>query len=200
MLDGYLRPLIDPPLAVAGRRLAIIGVPANAITLAGLAIGLCAVPAMAERHDELALLAIQVNRLVDGRDGAVARYAGLSDFGGYLDIVCDMIFYGAVVFGFALAQPTDAPWAALLLLSFLGTSASFLAWAIVAAKRGLQTQAQGRKSFFYSFGLIEGTETVAFLVLICIVPQHFAVLAAIFAALCGVTVLGRVASAWRAFG
>jgi hypothetical protein len=110
-----------------------------------------------------------------------------------------MIFYGAVVFGFALAQPPNAFWAALLLLSFIGTGTSFLAWAIVAAKRGLQTQAQGRKSFFYSLGLIEGTETVAFLVLICVVPQHFVVLAAIFAVLCGITVLGRVASAWSTF-
>jgi len=199
MLDRYLRPLIDPPLAVAGRRLAGIGVSANAVTVVGLAIGLCAVPALAERRYDLALLAILVNRLLDGLDGAVARHTRLTDFGGYLDIVSDMIFYGAVVFGFALAQPSNAIWAALLLLSFIGTGASFLAWAIVAAKRGLQTQAQGRKSFFYSLGLIEGTETVAFLVLICIVPQHFAALAAIFAVLCGLTVLGRAASALETF-
>jgi phosphatidylglycerophosphate synthase len=199
MLDRYVRPLIDRPLALAGSAIAALGVPANAVTVVGLLIGLTAVPALAAQRYELALLAVVINRVFDGLDGAVARRVGLSDFGGYLDIVADMIFYGAVVYGFALAQPGNAAWAALLLVSFLGTSSSFLAWAIVAAKRGLETQAQGRKSFFYSFGLIEGTETVAFLIAICIVPHYFVVLAAIFAGLCAFTVLGRVIGAYRTF-
>ncbi len=199
MLDRYLRPLIDRPLALAGRAIAGTGIPANAITIIGLVVGLTAVPALALQRYDLALIAIIANRLCDGLDGAVARRTSLSDFGGYLDIVCDMIFYGAVVYGFALAQPQNAPWAALLLVSFLGTSSSFLAWAIIAAKRGIETETQGQRSFFYSFGLIEGTETVAFLILICIVPQRFALLAMIFAALCAITVLGRVIGAYRAF-
>jgi phosphatidylglycerophosphate synthase len=36
----------------------------------------------------------------------VARRTGLSDFGGYLDIVCDFVFYAAVPLGFALADPS----------------------------------------------------------------------------------------------
>lgn len=199
MLDRYLRPLIDRPLALAGGVLAATGISANAITLLGLLIGLLSVPALALQRYDLALLAVIGNRLSDGLDGAVARRTRLTDFGGYLDIVVDMIFYGAVVFGFALAQPANALWAALLLVSFMGTSSSFLAYGILAAKRGLSTEAQGKKSFFYSAGLIEGTETAGFLVLICILPQHFALLAQLFAALCGVTVLGRVAAAYAAF-
>ena len=199
MLDRVMRPLIDRPLNAAGRAIAIVGIPANAVTIIGLVVGLLALPALAAQRYDLALLAVIANRMADGLDGAVARHHGLSDFGGYLDIVGDMIFYGAVVFGFALARPQDALWAALVLLSFLGTSSSFLAWAIMAAKRGQQTERYGRKSFFYSFGLIEGTETAAFLVLICLVPQHFAVLAQIFAGLCGLTVLQRIALARRSF-
>jgi len=199
MLDPLARRLVDRPLEAIGRRIAAAGVSANAVTLGGLALGLLALPALAAQRYELALLAVLANRLSDGLDGAVARHSRLSDFGGYLDIVCDMIFYGAVVLGFALARPQDALWAALLLTSFLGTSSSFLAWAILAAKRGQDSVARGRKSFFYSAGLIEGTETAAFLVLICLVPQHFAVLAQIFAALCGLTVLQRIAMAYPSF-
>lgn len=199
MFDRFLRPLIDRPLALAGRGLATIGLPADAITLAGLAVGLLVVPALAVQRYDLALVGVLVNRLCDGLDGAVARHRGLSDFGGYLDIVADMIFYGATVFGFALADTANGVWAALLLTSFMGTSASFLAFGILAAKRGLQTEALGRKSFFYSTGLIEGSETAAFLVLICILPQHFAVLSAAFAALCWLTVLQRVMVARRSF-
>ncbi|MEO8559291.1 MAG: CDP-alcohol phosphatidyltransferase family protein [Rhodospirillales bacterium] len=199
MLDRFLRPLIDRPLALAGNAIAATGMSANAVTMIGLSIGLLAVPALAAQRYDLALVAIIANRLSDGLDGAVARCQGVSDFGGYLDIVADMIFYGAVVFGFALAQPGNALWAALLLASFLGTSSSFLAYAALAAKRGLSTEAQGKKSFFYSAGLIEGSETVIFLVLICLVPQHFALLAQIFAALCGIAVLGRIAAAYASF-
>jgi phosphatidylglycerophosphate synthase len=199
MLDRFLRPLIDRPLAVAGNAVAAAGLSANAVTIGGLLVGLLAVPALAMLRYDLALVAIVANRLSDGLDGAVARRNGLSDFGGYLDIVSDMIFYGAVVWGFALAQPASALWAALLLVSFMGTSSSFLAYGILAAKRGISTEAQGQKSFFYSAGLIEGTETAVFLALICILPQHFALLAQIFAALCGLTILQRIAAAYRDF-
>lgn len=199
MFDRFLRPLIDRPLAVAGRGLASTGLPANAVTVTGLAVGLLAVPALAAQRYELALLAVLLNRLCDGLDGAVARRKGLTDFGGYIDIVADMIFYGAVVFGFVLADPANGVAAGLLLVSFMGTSASFLAFGILAAKRGLQTDALGRKSFFYSTGLIEGSETAAFLVVVCLLPQHFAVLAFAFAALCGLTVAQRIVVAWRSF-
>ncbi|MCA3558459.1 MAG: CDP-alcohol phosphatidyltransferase family protein, partial [Rhodobacter sp.] len=40
MLDARMRRLIDPPLTGAGLWLAGLGVSANALTLAGLALGL----------------------------------------------------------------------------------------------------------------------------------------------------------------
>ncbi|MGE0659694.1 MAG: CDP-alcohol phosphatidyltransferase family protein [Reyranellaceae bacterium] len=199
MLDRFARVLIDPPLNRAGRALARLGVSANAVTVLGLGIGLLCVPALLVERYDLALACIAANRLCDGLDGAVARARGLSDFGGYLDIVGDMLFYAAVVFGFALARPENAVPAAMLLFAFMGTSASFLAWAIVAAKRGLETSAQGRKSFFYSAGLVEGTETILFLVAFCLFPAHFPLLATICAVLCAITVAGRIVAAARDF-
>ena len=46
MFDAHLRPLIDPPLNALGRRLAAWGVGANAVTLAGLALGIGAAVAI----------------------------------------------------------------------------------------------------------------------------------------------------------
>lgn len=193
MFDPALRRLIDPPLNRAGTWLAARGVSANGLTLAGLGVGLLAVPLLACGHYAGALAVILINRLVDGLDGAVARHSQTTAFGGYLDIVCDMAFYAAVPFGFALAEPGNAVWACLLLASFLCTGGSFLGRAVLAAQRGENDDgARGRKSFFHSAGLIEGSETIAAFVLFCLLPSAFAWLAGIFALLCLWTAAGRV--------
>jgi phosphatidylglycerophosphate synthase len=146
----------------------------------------------------LALLAILLNRLFDGLDGAVARHSRPSAFGGYLDIVCDMVFYAAVPVGFALAWPANAVWACLLLASFLCTSATFLGRAILAAQRGEpDAGARGRKSFFHSAGLIEGSETIFAFVLFCLFPSVFPWLAGVLALLCFWTAAARVIEGFR---
>src|SRR5262245_23042370 len=118
MLDAAMRRFVDPPLDRLARVAAAQGVPANAITLVGLAIGLAVVPLLAVESYAGALVVIGLNRLADGLDGAVARRGTPSDLGGYLDIVGDFIFYAAVPFGFALARPENALPAAFLTLSF----------------------------------------------------------------------------------
>jgi phosphatidylglycerophosphate synthase len=200
MLDAYMRRVIDPPLDLVGRRLARAGIPANAVTVAGFVVGLLAIPLLAAQWYGPALAAILVNRLADGLDGAVARHAALTDFGGYLDIVCDFIVYGGVAFGFALARPENAVPAAFLILSFVGTGTSFLAFAIVAAKRGLSSEARGRKSLYYLGGLTEGTETIVAFTAFCLFPGAFPTLAYIFGALCWLTTVARIAAARRSFG
>jgi phosphatidylglycerophosphate synthase len=193
MFDPAMRPLIGPPLERAGAWLAARRVSANTVTLTGLAIGLLVLPCLAYQQYEAALVVILVNRVCDGLDGAIARRAGPTAFGGYLDIVCDAVFYAAVPFGFALADPRNGLWAALLLGTFVCTMTSFLGRAIVAAKRGeADDGARGRKSFFYAAGIIEGTETIAAFVLFCLLPSHFPLLAGIFSALCLWTVVARV--------
>jgi len=200
MLDAALRRVIDRPLDAAGRGLARCGIPANAVTVSGFAVGMAAVPALACGRYDLALAAILMNRLADGLDGAVARAVGPTDLGGYLDIVLDFLFYSAVVFGVALARPDEAVWAAFLIFSFVGSGSSFLAYAIIAAKRGVTTADRGRKSLFYLGGLAEGSETIAAFMLICLFPELFPWIAGIFGAMCWVTTAGRIGQAVRSFG
>lgn len=200
MLDARMRQLIDPPLNRAGRWLAGLGVTANAVTLAGLAFGLIMAGMIAAGYGVLALLPLALGRLADGLDGAVARATARTDFGGYLDIACDFLFYGAVPLAFVIRDPSGNGLAgAFLLTSFYVNGASFLGYAILAEKRGIETRAQGEKSLYFSAGLLEGTETIAFFALICVMPGAFAVLAYVFGVLCFATAVSRVLLARRAF-
>jgi phosphatidylglycerophosphate synthase len=199
VLDSLARRLIDKPLSAAARPLAAAGIGANAVTVAGFLFGLGAAAAIACELYLFGLALLLANRLADGLDGAVARLKGATDFGGFLDILLDFLVYNALAVGFALAQPVNIVPALFLLLSFVGTGTSFLAYAILAAKRGLAHERQGRKSFYYLSGLAEGSETLLFFSLACLLPQHFPLLAWIFAGLCLLTTLGRTAQAWRDF-
>jgi len=199
MFDAALRRVIDPPLNRAGAWLARAGLGADGVTIGGFVVGLAAVPLIATEHYWAGLAAILLNRLADGLDGAVARHRGPTDLGGYLDIVLDFLFYAAVPFAFALARPDNALAAAFLILSFVGTGSSFLAYAIVAAKRGLKTRRRGRKAFYYLGGLTEGAETIALFATICAYPPAFPWLAWIFGGLCWVTTATRIAAARRDF-
>ena len=200
MLDGVMRRLVSPPLERAGAALAARGVGADQVTLAGLAAALAMGAAVATGHFALALACLVLSRIADGLDGAVARHSRLSDFGGILDIVCDFAFYAAVPVGFALVDGAAcAVPAVVLLASFYLNAASFLGFAAVAAKRGMQTTIRGPKSLYFTTGLAEGTETIAVFVAMLIWPRAFAPLAYGFAALCLVTCLARVALARKVF-
>lgn len=200
MLDARLRRSIDPLLDRLGRPLAARGIGANEVTLLGFAAGLGAVPTLAAGAYGLALALILTGRLLDGIDGAVARASSPTDFGGFLDIVCDFIVYAAVPFGFALSDPENALAATFLAVSFMGSGSSFLAYAVLAAKRGVTTEIRGRKSFYYLGGLTEGFETILCFTLMCLMPSAFVPIAWIFGTMCWVTTLTRVLAARDAFG
>jgi hypothetical protein len=100
---------------------------------------------------------------------------------------------------FVWMEPQNAASGAFLLASFYFNGASFLGYAILAEKHGLETKAQGIKSLYYSNGLLEGTETIVFFVLLCLFPSAFPVLAWIFGGLCFVTATLRIWGASRLF-
>lgn len=196
MLDPLLRPLIDVPLLVMGRRLRAWSLSANAITWAGFGLGIGCMIAVASGSFGIALLLLLANRLADGLDGAVARLDGVTDLGGFLDITLDFIFYSGFVFAFAVHDPqANGLAAAFLVFSFIGTGSSFLAFAIMAARRGLATERRGKKSLYYLGGLTEGSETIGLFILLCLWPSAFPLAAWIFGLLCWITTASRIAQA-----
>ena len=195
MLDPFMRRLIDPPLtgvaAIWPRR-----VSANQITIFGFVLGVGCFLAIATNSLTAALILLGLNRLADGLDGAVARAQSPSELGAYLDIVTDFALWGLLPIGFIILDSDNSVAAAVLLSSFSMSMTVFLAFAIMAEKRGLETDAQGRKSFFYVAGLAEGTETIAFFAIVIIWPGAFIPAAFIYAGIVYLSVIGRVASSY----
>ncbi len=201
MLDRAAQALIAPALGWAAGALARRGVAADAITLAGFALGLVGAVCIGTGHPQIGLLWLLASRLADGLDGAVARLTKPTDRGAFLDITLDFAFYASVPLAFALADPhANALAAAVLLAAFIGTASSFLAFAVLAERRGLASLAYPHKGLYYLGGLTEATETLACFVAMCLWPAAFAALALGFAALCGLTWLARLQAGWLVFG
>ncbi len=200
MFDRRLQPVIKAVFAAPARVLAANGVSADALTLIGFTVGLAGAGCLASRAYLSALLLLMVNRIFDGLDGAVARLTGPTDRGAFLDIALDFFVYASVPFGFAVADPPDNALAACaLLLGFMGTATSFLAFAIVAERRGLTSLAFPQKGIYYLGGITEGAETIAFFVAMCFLPAWFSRLAWVFTVLCLITAATRWFWGWRAF-
>lgn len=200
MFDSRIRRAIDPTLNALGAAIARAGITADAVTFTGGACGAAAGVCAAYGAFPLAVSFLLASRAADGLDGAIARAHGeKSDLGGYLDIVCDYVFYTSIPLGMAAARPEFALPAATLLAGFLLASSSFLGFAAIAEKRGMSTTAQGEKSIYYLAGLAEGAETIAVLLASLLFPTWFPWLAYGFAGVCAVTVVGRVMSARRLF-
>lgn len=200
MFDRALNAALQRPLKSMASALVRSGWRADQVTWLGFALGLLAVPLIALGHAPWALLAMALNRLADGLDGAIARLTQPTDRGAFLDISLDFLFYASIPLAFALADPANnALAAAVLIYSFIGTAGTFLAFAVLAAKRGLSSTAFAGKGFYYLGGLTESFETLLVFTLMCLWPTWFAALAYGFAALCALTTVTRIVAGIRTF-
>lgn len=199
MLDAKITPLIKGLLTPFVVLLDKCKITPDQLTLTGFMVGLAVIPLLAMQHWQLALAVIVFNRVLDGLDGQLARYQKVSSSaGGFLDISLDFLFYAAVPLGFALADPKgNALPAAILLVSFIGTGSSFLAFAIAAEKYQIERPQFKYKSFYYLQGLTEGTETILIFIAFCIWPEYFPIMAIVFAILCFITVITRIFGGYK---
>jgi len=199
MFDVALRRLVDPALIRVAAWAAGARISANALTISGAGLGLGAAFCIAHSHFAAALALIVLNRIFDGLDGAIARINGPTELGGYLDILCDYVFYLSVPVAFAWIDPANQIPALILVASFTLTAVSFLAFAAIAARQPTDGGTHGPKAFIYSTGLMEGGETIAFFLLFCLFPTFFPTVAIVFAALCLLTVVQRMVLAAKSF-
>lgn len=202
MLDRVLIVWLRPVLERGARALRSVGVThADHVTWLGFVLGAACAVAIALGAYTEGLALMLASRLCDGLDGALARLTRPTDRGAFLDITLDFLFYASVPLAFAIAEPaTRALPAAVLLAAFIGTASSFLAFAALAQRRGLTSEAYPRKGIYYLGGLTEASETLICFLLMCLWPQHFAWWAYGFALLCALTIVTRLAAGWRAFG
>ncbi len=200
MIDRYALHMLSPFIDKAAKRLHGWGYTADQITFLGFGLGLLAAGLIAFGAMTLAIIPLLLSRACDGLDGTLARLHDASDRGAFLDISLDFIFYAAIPLAFAVADPlANGLAAAVLLAAFVGTGTSFLAYAVIAEKRGLKSTAYPSKSIYYLGGLTEGTETIGCFLIMCWWPEHFAVIAYVFAGLCTLTTAMRIFAGTKAF-
>jgi len=193
MLDRHVVPILKAPLRRIAVQLHKFDVTADAVTMVGFVVGMLAVAALAWGFFTIALLLLLLSRIADGVDGEMARLTEATDAGAFLDIVLDFVFYAMFPLGFALYNPDEnALAAALLVASFVGTGASFLAFDSFAQRRTFKHPNFSYKGFYYLNGLAEGTETIITFVLMCLFPEYFVVIASVFALVCVVTAINRI--------
>lgn len=199
MIDRWALALLRPGLEAGARVLVRAGAGADAVTWTGFAIGLGAAVCIAHQAFLIGLALLLLSRLLDGLDGAVARLTQPTDRGAFLDITLDFLFYASIPLAFAWADPArNALAAATLLAAFVGTGSTFLAFAVLAERRGLTSAAYPSKGLYYLGGLTEATETLLVFAAMCLWPAAFPWIAAVFAGLCVLTVFTRLWFGWRA--
>jgi phosphatidylglycerophosphate synthase len=187
-----LRPALDVPAGWLDAR----GVSPGAVTVLALVVGIGACVAAGLAAWPAALVLWLVNRTLDGLDGPLARRRGPTDLGGLQDLVADFVVYGGFVVGVAVAIPGARVACCALLAAYLLNTVAQLSFASLVEKRRLAFGDE--RSLRLTPGLTEGTETIGAYVMLCLFPQHAAVVAWVFTGMVLITVGQRLALARRA--
>ena len=175
------------------------GVDPNWVTLLGLTLAFLCFVVISYGLFYLGLILILINRFLDGLDGSLARLGTPRKFGAFFDITSDFVFYALIPLGFAIFSPYEnALPTAFLMAAFYVNGSSFLAEAIIIEKYNIKID-RADKGFFYSFGLIEGFETICFFLFICLFPNVYANAAYIFFTLTLLTHVIRVFKSFKRF-
>ena len=199
MIDKELNKYTSSHLNRIANTLYERGVEPNWVTLLGLALAFLCFVALSYGLFYLGLILILINRFLDGLDGSLARLGTPRKFGAFFDITSDFAFYALIPLGFAVFSPHEnALPTAFLLAAFYVNGSSFLAEAIIIEKYNIKID-QADKGFFYSFGLIEGFETICFFLFICLFPNAYANAAYIFFTLTLLTHAIRVFKSFKRF-
>lgn len=163
MMDHVMRATIAPAVNAGAGYLRRLGVRPNQLTAAGVLLGLGSAVLAANAVWFAAGAVWLLSRLFDGLDGALARSTPRTEhdreLGGYFDIVADFVVYGSFVVGCAIGQPDARTACLVLLLTYYVNGTTFFAMSSIAERRGIDVDDASR-TFRFSRGLAEGTETI----------------------------------------
>jgi len=176
---------------------------ATQLTLAGLFCGFVSFFLFCFDLPELGQLFWWLNRLFDGIDGEVARVSkSESDFGAYLDIICDFSVYAILPIGIVFGQ-SDVSREGFLALGFLEgayfvNAGSLFLLSSIVEKRGFGRKVTGEKtSVSFPRGIIEGGETMVFYFLFIMFRDQVTFLFTLFGSLVTLTILHRLHWAYK---
>ena len=192
MFDRQIQKYTQKPLRYIAK-LFLKFISPNHMTLIGFSFGVLMCLFIIVDQYLMAIIFLFLNRLSDGLDGTMARLQTPTPLGGYLDIVLDFLIYGGFVLSFGITEQNNTLLSMVLLFSYIGTGSTFLAKAAILpslTKQNLNEEIP--KSFHYAVGLVEGTETIVFIVLCLLFPNMFIYFSFIFIILCLITIVFRI--------
>ena len=192
MFDRQIQKYTQKPLQYIAK-LFLKFISPNHVTLIGFSFGLLMCLSIIIDQYLMAIIFLFLNRLSDGLDGTMARLQNPTPLGGYLDIVLDFLIYGGFVLSFGITEQNNTLFSMILLFCYIGTGSTFLAKAAILpslTKQNLNEEIP--KSFHYAVGLVEGTETIVFMVLCLLFPNLFIYFSFIFIILCLITIVFRI--------
>ncbi len=196
MIDNYFRARLPIYLEPIVRLLKRGRIHPHWLTLGGLVLATASTVLIAYDHLLAALLLWWIGRACDCLDGLLARASGKTTaLGSYLDIVCDMAAYSAVILGFWWRNPEFAGQGLLILFFYVLCITSALALGM--QEQGLKLPPRDNRGLRLGAGLAEGGETSLMYSAFCLFPMQLDVLANLWMLLLLITVLSRTLHASR---
>ena len=190
MIDQYFVKIIKPFLEMAASPFYKFGINANYISLFGLSMSFLSFYLILKDLNITALFVFLLGRILDGVDGIIANKTRITEFGGFIDIVFDLISYSLVPLAFILKDNSNAIFGSILLTTFFGTSSTFFGIAIFENNKFIKRNPE--KSFFHVGGFMGGSITIFFLSLMFIFTENFNLIALIFSVLCILGTIERI--------
>jgi phosphatidylglycerophosphate synthase len=170
-----------------------MGVGADALTVAGMLVGLAAAAMVAAGHPVAGFAVLWLSGLIDAADGTLARLTSATPLGAILDITFDRVVELSVIAALAWLHP-DARFEMVILAGVIAVAMS-LFLSIGAALRNTSA-----KSFHYAPGLGERTEAFICLSLMILDQERLVLWTWVFVGVIVFTMGQRLVHVRRALG
>ncbi len=190
MLDTNARKYVQPLLDAVARTCLRLGFSANALTVAGMLVGVAAAALVWVNYAIAGAVVLWLSGLVDAADGTLARMTKPSPLGAILDITFDRVVEIAVIMALASSHPD----ARLLLVTLAGIIAIAMS---LFLSIGAAVSNKSVKAFHYAPGLGERTEAFICLTLMILDSARLEFWTWVFISVIVFTMAQRLYHAWR---
>jgi phosphatidylglycerophosphate synthase len=151
VLDTRARRFVQPLLDAIASACLRAGIGANALTIAGMLVGVAAAAIVLCEHPVAGFLVLWLSGLIDAADGTLARLTKATPLGAILDITFDRVVELSMIAALAWLHP-EARFEMVVLAGIIAIAMSLF------LSIGAAVQNSSAKSFHYAPGLGERTE------------------------------------------
>jgi len=193
MLDTKARRFVQPALDAIAAACLRLGIGANALTIAGMLVGVVAAAVVAARYPIAGFLILWLSGVIDAADGTLARLTHATPLGAVLDITFDRVVEISMIAALAWLHP-DARLLMVVLAGIIAIAMSLF------LSIGAALQNTSVKSFHYAPGLGERTEAFICLSLMILDQARLVLWTWVFIAVIVFTMGQRLAHVRRMLG